>query len=202
MLPALPHSLGLKLPEKKTKNLLLLCYLCLSRHACMVFLVLMYSWTQYHKHMIYYQFAFELIFALLNLLEFVSKNADFGVHKKLHGQMSGWNKTKEQKNFLLPLKLLKQKCSCWDLRDSFSYPKSIEWFIEGQAFWRSKMIRFLAHPLSPLSRQQFVFPSQSSCVLLVELTERRGGGRGAKSYDRQEGRALHKSFDTLCSNPK
>jgi hypothetical protein len=54
------------------------------------------------------------------------------------------------------------------------------------------MIRLLAHSLLPaLSYQQVVSISQSTCVLPVELTDGReggrlGGGRGAKSYDREK----------------
>jgi hypothetical protein len=40
------------------------------------------------------------------------------------------------------------------------------------------MIRLLAHPPSPLSRQQVVFLSQFSCVSPVELTGGRGDGVG------------------------
>ncbi len=40
---------------------------------------------------------------------------------------------------------------------------------------------------SPLSRQLIGRLSKSSCVSLVQLTDgRRGGGRGAESYDRQK----------------
>jgi hypothetical protein len=39
------------------------------------------------------------------------------------------------------------------------------------------MIWLLAHPLTPVTRQQVVSLSQSSCVSLVELTDGKGGGR-------------------------
>ncbi len=48
------------------------------------------------------------------------------------------------------------------------------------------MIRVLAHPLTPHSRQQDVSLSQSSSVSVDELTdgrERGRGGPGAKSYE-------------------
>ncbi len=46
-------------------------------------------------------------------------------------------------------------------------------------------------PSSPLSRQLVVFLFQFSCVSLVKLSDERGGwggggGRGAKSYDREK----------------
>ncbi len=48
-----------------------------------------------------------------------------------------------------------------------------------------RMIRLLAHPLPPYSRQQIASLSQSSCVAPIELTDMRWGGGGgeAKSYE-------------------
>jgi hypothetical protein len=48
------------------------------------------------------------------------------------------------------------------------------------------MIRLLAHPLPPLSHQQVVSLSQSFSVSPVELTNVRGGGGGAKPYEREK----------------
>jgi hypothetical protein len=63
------------------------------------------------------------------------------------------------------------------------------------------MIRLLPHPLPtlPPSPQQFVSLSQSSCESPDELTDERGGeggGRGAKSYDREKAR-VSKNHSTL-----
>ncbi len=63
---------------------------------------------------------------------------------------------------------------------------------------RVRMIWLLIHPLSPFSRQQLVYLSQSPCVSPVELTARTGGGRWAKS---RESLALYKSFNTLWDVP-
>jgi hypothetical protein len=66
--------------------------------------------------------------------------------------------------------------------------ESIELFIEEHAFLQSYDSSSLPSP-SPLSRQQIVSLSQSSCVSPVEFTDRGGGelsGRGAKSYDRKK----------------
>jgi hypothetical protein len=41
-------------------------------------------------------------------------------------------------------------------------------------------------PFLPLSHQQVFFLSHSYCVSPVDLTERSGGGRGAKSYNREK----------------
>jgi len=59
-----------------------------------------------------------------------------------------------------------------------------ERFIESQAFLRLYNLAPRSPP-SPFSSQQVVSVSQSVCVLPVELTEIRGGGRGAESYDRE-----------------
>jgi hypothetical protein len=50
------------------------------------------------------------------------------------------------------------------------------------------MVWLLAHPslVSTLSQQQVVSHLQSSSVSPVEHTDSRGGGRGAKSYDREK----------------
>jgi hypothetical protein len=54
------------------------------------------------------------------------------------------------------------------------------------------MIWLLAHILHPLSHEQVVSLSHSSCESPVELTDGRGGGggvvRGAESYDRKKSR--------------
>jgi hypothetical protein len=69
-------------------------------------------------------------------------------------------------------------------------PESVEWFTEEQAFLRS--YDSAPHPpssLPPLSGEQFVSLSQSSCVSPVELTygrEKRGGEEPTKSHDREE----------------
>jgi hypothetical protein len=52
----------------------------------------------------------------------------------------------------------------------------------GPGFLSRRMIWLLPHP-SPLSRQQVVSLSQSSCVSPIQLTDGREGGEGAKSYD-------------------
>ncbi len=58
-----------------------------------------------------------------------------------------------------------------------------------------RMIRLLTHPLPPLSREQVVSLSQSSCVSPVELTD---GGARSQSIRPREGLVLYKSFNTLC----
>ncbi len=63
------------------------------------------------------------------------------------------------------------------------------------------LIRLLAHPHPPLSRQQVVSLSQSSCVSPVELTDgERGESRGwarSQIIRPRESLALYKSFRTL-----
>ncbi len=56
-------------------------------------------------------------------------------------------------------------------------PESIEWFIEDQPLSLSYDLA-PPHPLSPLSRQQVLSLCQSSCVVPVELADRRVGGGG------------------------
>ncbi len=60
-----------------------------------------------------------------------------------------------------------------------------------------RIIRFLSHPLS---RQQVLSLSQSSCESPVELTHGRKGGGWARNQIRRprESMALFKSFNTLC----
>jgi hypothetical protein len=69
-----------------------------------------------------------------------------------------------------------------------------------------RMIELLYPPTSPLSLQQVVSLSQSSCVLPVELTDGRveNGGRGwvrSQTIRLPESLALYKLFSTLCPNP-
>jgi hypothetical protein len=54
--------------------------------------------------------------------------------------------------------------------------ESIELFKEDQAFLRSNDLA--PPPLTPLSRQQVLSLSRSSCVSPVELTNGEGGGEG------------------------
>jgi hypothetical protein len=61
----------------------------------------------------------------------------------------------------------------------------------GPSFPCGRMIRQCAvHYARPLLllylREQIVSRSQSSCVSLIQLTDGRGGGRGAESYDRKK----------------
>ncbi len=65
------------------------------------------------------------------------------------------------------------------------HTENIELFVEDQAFLRS-YDSALRPPTPPLSRLQLVSLSQSSCVSPIELTDRRMGGRGAKSYDSEK----------------
>ncbi len=72
------------------------------------------------------------------------------------------------------------------------FSESIEWFIEDLAFPLSKDLALPPTPTPPPpSRQQAVFFSQSPCVSLGELTDRRGEGTGwvgggALSYDSEK----------------
>jgi hypothetical protein len=62
------------------------------------------------------------------------------------------------------------------------------------------MIRLLAHP-PPLSREQVVSHSQSSCVSPAEHTNERGKGWGrarSQIIRPRESLALYKSLNTLC----
>jgi hypothetical protein len=66
--------------------------------------------------------------------------------------------------------------------------------------WFYCMIRLLARtPFAPLSRQQLVSLSQSSCVSPIELTDGRGKRRTrSQIMRRRESLVLYKSFNTLC----
>jgi hypothetical protein len=58
---------------------------------------------------------------------------------------------------------------------------NIELFMEDQAF--SLSYELAPNPPPPLLFRQEIVPlSQSTCVSPVELTDKGGGGRGAKSY--------------------
>jgi hypothetical protein len=77
----------------------------------------------------------------------------------------------------------------------FINTESIECFIQDQAF--SPLFHLAPpSPLPPLYRQQAVSLSQSSCVSSVELTDGRGGGRGAKSSydDKKAWTSIHHSI--------
>ncbi len=50
---------------------------------------------------------------------------------------------------------------------------------------RDRVIRLLAHPLPPHSRQQTASLSQSSCMLPDELTDGGGGGGGGGGWGQQ-----------------
>ncbi len=79
-------------------------------------------------------------------------------------------------------------------------PESIQWFIEDQAFSRSYDFDLApSQPSSPLSHQQVVSLSHSSCASPVELTDGRGG-RGwwrSQIIRPRESLVLYKSFNTL-----
>ncbi len=65
------------------------------------------------------------------------------------------------------------------------------------------MIWFLPSNLLPLSCQQIVSLSQSSCVSPFELTDGKGGRRGwgrSRSHRRRESLVLYKLFNTLWSH--
>ncbi len=72
-------------------------------------------------------------------------------------------------------------------------------FYRGPSFLTVVLFGSLPHPFPPLSRQQVVSLSQSSFVSPVELTDGRGDGRGARSYERQDSLALYKSMDSLLT---
>ncbi len=80
----------------------------------------------------------------------------------------GTRKSEEDNDFLL----------------SLVSPESIDGFIENQAFLLSFDLA-PPHPPPP-SHQQVVSLYQSSCVSRVELSDGRGGGGGAKSYNCEE----------------
>jgi hypothetical protein len=82
-------------------------------------------------------------------------------------------------------------------RRTHQEPESIGCFIEDQAF---SPPYDLAPPQPPFSRQQVVSLTQSSCVSLVQLTDRRGcGGVRSQILRRRESQALYKSFNTVLS---
>ncbi len=66
-----------------------------------------------------------------------------------------------------------------------------------------RMIRLHAHPLHPSPvRELSLFLNLPLCRLSRNCRERGGkGGRGAKSYDREENLLLNKSFNTLWLSP-
>ncbi len=100
----------------------------------------------------------------------------------------------------------KQSCTLWSCEwgrsgdgwESYPEAESIDWFIEGQAFliWLHAPTPF---PSSPVGKLHLFL--MFSCVLPVELTDRRGGGPRGWAWSRiirpQESLALYKWFNSL-----